>query len=300
MFGGITTGSGRKWRWPGLASLGVLLTFAACLLAQRALLVLEGSYLNQWRYDPATPFRNLVSLTKGADEVLGSSEQLPLRLALLLPLAGLALAGYVTCVRRRLGAREFFIPLYLGMLLVWPVGGATPRYLLPLLPLVFIYLGQGTHFLAERVGERWGRRAAVGLAATVLIAYVALYARVGFGPLRHGVERPEAQALFAYVRDNTPPDAVLVFSKPRALALFTGRRASPAQTPVADEVLWDFMRQINATHFVVGRPFPETDEYLQAFADRNADQLQPVFRNRHFTVYRIVDSAAGGIQTTGL
>jgi hypothetical protein len=292
MLGGNRADNGRRWRLPGLASLAVLLTFAVCLLTQRALLGLEGSYLNQWRYDPATPFRNLVSLAKGADEVLGSGEQLPLRIAVLLPLAGLTLAGYIACLRRRVGARELYIPFYLAMLLLWPVGGSTPRYLLPLLPVVFIYLGQGTFVLKERVGARWGHPAAVGLATAVLAAYVALYTHLEFGPLRHGIERPESQALFEYVRDNTAADAVFVFSKPRALALFTGRRASVATTPASDQELWDFLRCINATHFVVGRPFPETDEFLQAFADRNADLLEPVFRNRHFTVYRILESGS--------
>jgi 4-amino-4-deoxy-L-arabinose transferase-like glycosyltransferase len=290
LLGGNRASDGRNWRLPGVASCAVLLTFTTCLLAQRALLGLEGSYLAQWHFDPSMPFRNLISLARGADEVLGSVEQLPFRLAVLLPLTGLALVGYVTCLRRRIGAREFFIPLYLALLLLWPVGGATPRYLLPLLPLVFIYLGQGTHCLAERVGARWGHPAAVGLAATVLTAYVGLYTRVEFGTLQHGVEQPEAQALFEYVREKTPADAVCVFSKPRALALFTGRRASPAQTPASDQELWHHLRGINATHFVVGRPFPESDEFLQAFADRHADQFREVFRNRHFTVYRIVES----------
>jgi 4-amino-4-deoxy-L-arabinose transferase-like glycosyltransferase len=290
MLSGNPANGGPRWRLPGLVSFTVLLTFAACLLAQGALLGLEGSYFAQWHYDPARPIRNLVSLARGADEVLGSVEQLPLRLAVLLPLGGLSLVGYVTCLRHRIGARELFIPLYLALLLLWPVGGATPRYLLPLLPVVFIYLGQGTHTLAERVGARWGHLAAVGLAATVLAASVGLYTRVEFGPLRHGVERPEAQALFGYIRENTPADAVIVFSKPRALALFTGRRASPAQTPASDQELWRHLRNINATHFVVGRPFPESDAFLQAFADRNAEQFREVFRNRLFTAYRIVES----------
>src|SRR5262249_35096350 len=157
----------------GLTSVAVLLTFAICLLAQRALLVLEGSYLDQWCYDPATPLRNLIALAKSADEVLGSGEQLPLRLAVLAPPAVLALVGYVACLRRQVRAREFFLPLYLALLLVWPGGGSTPRYLLPLLPFVFIYLGQGMSCVAERVGARWGHPAAAGLAATVLATYVA-------------------------------------------------------------------------------------------------------------------------------
>jgi 4-amino-4-deoxy-L-arabinose transferase-like glycosyltransferase len=285
----------RRWRWPGLASATVLLVFAGCVLVQRALLVLEGSYLNLLAAGSFAPVRNLVSMARGADEVLGSGAQLPLRLALLLPLGGVVLSGYVRCLRRQVTARECFPPLYLATILLWPPGrpeGATPRYLLPLLPFVFIYLGHGVLGLAQLAGRTWGRRLAAGVGVTVLAAWVALYTRVDFGPMRHGIGRPETQALFQHIREQTPPQAVVLFSKPRALALFTGRRSSPAQEPPAtDRELWDHLRRIRATHFVVSQPFPETDGLLRDFADRNADRLERVFHNRHFTIYRVADSA---------
>jgi hypothetical protein len=266
----------------------------ACVLAQRMLLVLEGSYLDQLTAGSLNPLLNIVSMAHEADKGLGRSEQLPIRLALLLPLGGLALYGYLACLRRRVTARELFGPLFLAAVVLWPPvrpEGGTARFLLPLLPFVFLYLGHGALGLAQWSGPAWGRRIAAGLAATVLLAYGALYARLDFGPLRHGIGRPETQVLFEHIREQTPTDAVIVFSKARALALFTGRRASPAQGPAEDGDLWAHMRRINATHFVVGRPFPETDDFLQQFADRNGDRLQKVFHNNHFTVYRIIDFA---------
>lgn len=280
----------RRWRWPGLMSLAVLTTFGLCVLAQRQMLVLEGSYLDQWTFDPATPFRNLVALARGADEVLGSPTQRLVRLLVLMPLGAVVVFGYVRCLWRRPGAREFYLPLYLLLLLLWPVGGFTPRFLLPLLPVVLTYLAQGVHGLAERLGERRGRIAAGGIAAAVLLAYIGLYSRLDFGPLRHGIGHPQAQTLFDFVRTQTPPEAVIVFSKARALALFTGRQATPAQAPAEDAALWAHLHAVGATHFIVGRPFPDTDTFLQAFAERYPTRMREVYRNEHFRVYRIGES----------
>jgi hypothetical protein len=280
---------GRPWRLPGLLSLAVVLTFAACGAAQQALLIADGSYLNQWAFDPATPFRNFVLLTKDADKLLANGAQLSVRLAVLVPFAALFLYGYLTCLRTRVTAREIFVPAYLSAVLIWPVGGSTSRFLLPLLPFAFIYLSHAVIRLSERMGPARGRLAAVGLAAVVLVGYVGLYARMEFGQFRSGVFESEARELFDHVRERTPADAVVVFSKPRVLALFTGRRASPAHAPTSDEDLWGYLRHISATHFIVSRPFPETDAVLQRFADRHPSRLQVVFKNREFTAYRILD-----------
>jgi hypothetical protein len=286
---------GRRWRLPGLASLAVLGVFAACVLTQRALLMLDGSYADQVAAGTFAPLRNLLSLAGGADEVLGSGAQRPLRLAILLPIGAVALAGYVACLRRRLTARELFGPLSLALVILWPPGrpeGATPRYLLPVLPLVFLYLGHGIFQLANRLGPTWGRRVSVGVAVVVLAGYGALYTRAEFGPLRHGISRAETQELFAHIREKTPAEAVVIFSKPRALALYTGRRSSVVQRPPASDAdLWAQLERMNATHFVVSRPFPETDDFLQEFADRQGGRLEEVFRNRHFTVYRVREQA---------
>jgi hypothetical protein len=134
----------------------------------------------------------------------------------------------------------------------------------------------------------------VGLAVSILAAHAVLYARIGFGPLRRGVHQPEAQALFEHIREETPRDAVVVFSKARVLSLVTGRRASPAQALATDQELWSYLDRIDATHFIVGQPFPD-DELLQAFAERYPDRMQKVFHNRLFRVYQIRTSS----QATG-
>ena len=54
-------------------------------------------------------------------------------------MAVLALYGWVKTVRQRVGLPELFLPLYFGLILLWPVVWSGDRFALPLYPLVFLY-----------------------------------------------------------------------------------------------------------------------------------------------------------------
>lgn len=65
--------------------------------------------------------------------------------------------------------------------------------------------------------------------------------------------------IFEYVRTATEPDDVFVFSKPRALALFTGRPASAPFSPADPCRLWGYLREIGASYVVTGPHEPTVD-----------------------------------------
>ena len=47
--------------------------------------------------------------------------------------------GWVRTVRERIGLPEIFLPLYFGLILLWPIVWSGDRFALPLYPLVFLY-----------------------------------------------------------------------------------------------------------------------------------------------------------------
>jgi hypothetical protein len=50
-----------------------------------------------------------------------------------------ATGGWVVSVRREIGIAELFLPLYAGLVLVWPAVWGGDRFALPLYPLLFLY-----------------------------------------------------------------------------------------------------------------------------------------------------------------
>jgi hypothetical protein len=96
------------------------------------------------------------------------------RILLPLTVAVVVLAVYGWASRlRRPGFAEVLMPVYLGMLLVWPWEWSGTRLLLPVYPLLLAYAGDGLWRAARETRGRVPARAA-GIAAVALVALVAL------------------------------------------------------------------------------------------------------------------------------
>lgn len=147
--------------------------------------------------------------------------RLPNALALLLLLA-LAGLGYATSLRRP-GPAEIFAPLYLAILLVYPVHSEPTRYALPILVLLPGYLARGAHRLARATAAPGA--AAPALAAALALCILPFYAvHDAMAPPPHQIEDAESRALFAAIA-RLPDDAPILTRAPRVLALYTGHRA---------------------------------------------------------------------------
>ncbi|MFA6030609.1 MAG: glycosyltransferase family 39 protein [Elusimicrobiota bacterium] len=125
-------------------------------------------------------------------------------------------AGWERCAR-------IHVALYAAVLLVW--FKQAPRYLLPILPFVFLYLFRGL--------ESWTRRLPARAASSVLWGALAagllLCAPLNVHHLRASlywatpVNTP-ALNTFRWIRENTRPDEVFAAEMQGRLYLYTGRR----------------------------------------------------------------------------
>jgi hypothetical protein len=277
-------------RRPGRMTPLVLAAFAAGVAAQRLLLPFDGSYLDQLVLDPGLFGRNALWLIRAVGLYADNGGSVAGVLLSAAAVGGLGLLGCLDRARRGITCREVFLVLYPMALLVWPSAESTPRFLLPLAPLVLVYVCHALRRLGTWRGPAWEGVAAGMLAAGALAVYAFGYTRADFGSLRDGIGKPESVALFDYVRRQTPPDAVILFQKPRAMALLSGRRSSALHVPSDDEDLWRYLRTVHATYAVADRDlFARTPNPLRSFARRHPERLREVFRNADFTVYAVVD-----------
>jgi 4-amino-4-deoxy-L-arabinose transferase-like glycosyltransferase len=284
-------------RRPGFVSACVLVPFAALVLVQKAIVPGDASYFDQLRFDVGLFARVALGLVKAMAMFFDNGYLASARLVLFLSLLALAGAGFVSRLRQQPTPSEFFAAFSVLLLVFWPDAEEECRYLVPVLPLFLFYACAGLRRTAARLprpGLR--RRAAIGVALAVLVSYAGSYTRLEFGPFRQGVSTPQAKALFEFIRTRTHPDDVFLFQKPRALALFTGRRASAHHVPESDEQLFDYLRQINATHLVVTPQFPSSYQVLGPFIRRNAELFDTVFQSGDITVYRLID----GLRASGV
>ncbi len=275
---------------PRAATAVAASVFALLATAQYAVGFRNGSYLDQGAGSLAVMLDHVPQYLRSLAVLWDNGYSDATRKIVFLGVAALAAIGYLQAARPRPGVLELFPLLYIAVILVWRSFQDT-RFLIPVIPLFAYYAILGARALDDVVHRRWGWRHLVSLPFLVvtLVTYAARYSTVPFGPIDSGVERPQSTELFSFVRQQTGPGDVVLFAKPRALALYTGRRASAPFNASDPCALWTYMREIGATYVVTGR----SDRYfeaarLAAFVERYRDSFREVMRNREFAVLRVV------------
>lgn len=105
----------------------------------------------------------------------------------------LGLAGWGMRMRRP-GAAELWLPLYLGVVLLWPAEWATERFLLPAVPLILLCAAEPLRLLGSRVS----RTALVGTVATGIVVLASM-------PPLAALVRDTAECRAAYTEQNRYP-----------------------------------------------------------------------------------------------
>lgn len=276
----------------GLASVAIAAGFLAGVAVQKCLLVVEGSYLDQLVFDPLMFARIALSLPRALGYFLDNGYSNAARLGLYVCLSSLAAWAYAARLRGRLTACELFAVFNCMLLVIWPAAEYERRFLLPILPLFFLYAAEGLRRLESTSLRRLEMPAAIVLTLAVLLSYVGEFTRMESGPFRNGVNSPEAVALFDWVKSTSDPHDVFLFQKPRAFALYTGRHALAHHKADDAQRLASTLRKHGATHVVVyhNSPFPifqKSGQLVESFVADNADQFEKVYENSGFRVYRL-------------
>lgn len=214
--------------------------------------------------------------------------------ALHLLLLILGCAGYLLRLSGPFTLIEVFFLVYCAALLPW--GFVVPRYFLPVVPLLLFYALTALECLDVRVRRRVGSGVPVllpVLALAMLAAYGVGYAGLDFDRTAEGPLAPEARATYEHVRRHTEPDAVIVFRKPRVLALYTGR-SSAIYHQAGDSELLAYFRRIGADYVLEGGRVPGSP--MRALAERHPQRFQSVFVQGEYELYRLREPGAPALQ----
>jgi hypothetical protein len=218
-------------------------------------------------------------------------------------LTGLFLIGFARRFLYKRTVYESFAILYGTAVIIWPAfqGG---RFLLPLLPFLFLCALTGLGQLSASCPRAIERAAWAGFAVILATSYAGGYRQKDFGPLPEGIAKPESVDCFDHVRETTESNSVVVFRKPRALALFAQRRAAYCPPFPSDREVWQFLHAIRATHVIVGsheqEDFREDRAHLLPFLARHPGRFTMEYANRDFRVYRIRDPGEQAASAAGL
>lgn len=170
-------------------------------------------------------------------------------------LVALAAVGWARAARGRFGATEIFVPLYAGLILLWPVVWSGDRFALPLFPFLFGYAALSLRWGAQR----WGRGPGTLVAAVAFLVAFLPAVKSWTGVLQ------EASACGAMVRAR----GAFGCYGPRVESFVEAAGWSGANLPDGAAVLTRKPRIFYVMGGVPSRTFPFTDDpaALLALAD---------------------------------
>jgi hypothetical protein len=189
-------------------------------------------------------------------------------------LIAVALVAWVRGIRRQ-DVLELFVFLYVGLIVLWPEAWTDRRFLLPVLPAVFLLGASGLEWCLEflRVQRRAWSLPVFG-AILVVLAVPSLVLSIGYRQrcmriYRQGDEfacYPGPWRAFTeiayWVRDNTPEDAIVVSRKPRLVYVFSGRRGNVYPFTTQDEEMLSFLDEVQADYVLVVPVSRTTYQYV--------------------------------------
>jgi hypothetical protein len=165
--------------------------------------------------------------------MVGSAEGAARALAVLVVAAGIV--GWALRLRRRPGPAELFVPLYVGLILIWPEVWSGDRFALPLIPLAFLYAAEAAREGLRRIAPAGVAGGSVALAALVLFFQAGAYTelaresaacrgivRVAGPHACFGAPVHEFAEAARWARANLPADAAVLTRKPRIWYVLSG------------------------------------------------------------------------------
>jgi hypothetical protein len=132
------------------------------------------------------------------------------------------------------------------------------RYVIPLLPVLVLMVAGGGAWLTGRFPKArvWLMLALVAYGGACGLALI----RADRSPIREGLFDERLTGIARYIKENSPPDAIIVFCKPRLMALMTGRKSSAA----SPSGLTEFLRSLNPAFVLIANNIEDEDLATQA------------------------------------
>ena len=183
-------------------------------------------------------------------------------------------------------------PIFLLFFFLWLIVHITypywqgARYTFPLLPIFIYFVFQGMKVLIDRLLDRYhlaGQRVLYGF--WILIAGIFLftsgtnaYVNLQNGRAMNGPFDPYSREVYHYIKEETPPESVVIFFKPRVMVMMTDH---PTIMSTECDRMW------KGDYLVLSRKVGENQQITPEEIDACNLPLHQVLKNNRFIVYRI-------------
>lgn len=196
------------------------------------------------------------------------------------------LLGFIKRLLHGPAVIEWFFILHIGMILVLPNPNAYFRLLIPLGFISLYYAAVGLKSIQIFQGiVTWKKAVVPGILVLILFLPGIYSIARSQSNIIEGPQRESSIEAFNYIHKNIPAEAVVVFAKPRALALYAGCKslADPFTTDQTDLHLQ--VIKANASYLLIHNTLTKGNMLRYAGAMKN--RLSRQWENKEFVLYKI-------------
>ncbi|HLP11704.1 MAG TPA: hypothetical protein VK177_07185, partial [Flavobacteriales bacterium] len=178
----------------------------------------------------------------------------------------------------------FVFICYESLVLIFPYQYGTFRFLIPVLPILFLFVA---HVVELFILNFKNRVVKIGSAALIYVALFAVNSIACAEKIKTlvvaGPEHYAAQEMFNFVKTKTPATAHLLFTKPKAMGYFGQRKCVTNKPTNTNKEIARLLLKYHVDHIVQGLENPALDHYIQ----QESAELDLVFSNKEFRVFKI-------------
>jgi len=177
--------------------------------------------------------------------------------------------------------------LYFGILLIYPYRHAGIRFLFPVLPFLLIYLVRGLETV--RIYPNIKKSVKVlFLGGLVLVSYLNMFSYVirTDHQVLQGPQEAASIDAFGHISKNTAEDAVILFAKPRVLALYTGHQSLGDVKGAEPQEIAQLIMKYNVSYVLVQNEI--SGDAIKDFIYRQDGLCDYSWSNEKFVLYKVV------------
>jgi len=272
-----------KFGKPSRFLIGVMVLTAVFIAAQTLYLASPKGYLSAAKLSPQMVASNAVFYGKTLSYAWQNGVSKALQIGFALAFTALAAVSFIRGAWKNRSAQHFYLLLYILVLIFWSAQIGM-RGLLPIVPLYFVFGLEESGRIVNHLGGAIARVCVIFALLFVALTYAGEMRRSSQAPLEPNVLDPSAQEMFRFLRVNTRPEEVLVFPKPRTLALYTNRSVTSLAPNEEPGDAYEFMKAVRAPILVKPNWSPPS---WQALLDSHLGQPVRVFQNSEYQVFRM-------------
>ncbi|HWB62658.1 MAG TPA: glycosyltransferase family 39 protein [Chitinophagales bacterium] len=174
---------------------------------------------------------------------------------------------------------------YLAFIVFFPAG-PDYRYIIPVHIFLIFYAFSAGKFFLQRFGRnhRGLLQVAFTLLTVIFFSKPILYLWEHRKDTVPGPYEEIATETFSYIKQNIPPASLIIFNKPRALALFTGNRTTMGNFDLAPQINYTELKSHGAGYYLYNWSIPD-DSYAM-FINTEKKNWEVVYQNWQYTLYK--------------